>query len=408
MNYTFHENTDEKLLDAFVVNSDQNSIFQCSNWAKVKNNWNHYLTSMTDENENIVASALILTRDFPLGKKLFYIPRGPILDYHNTELVGLYFSKIKELAKKDNAIAVIFDPKIYSRRYPYHNRMDDIPLENEDIIQTLKNLGAEHKGYTKMINETYQPRFNAEMDVEEDYMEKMDRKTVRSIERAYRRGAEIYEGREYLDDFCEAMHYTEVRKNVALRNKEYFQNMIDVYQDKCILAVAKLNFPKQMEICKNRLEENKNALTQEGLTKKQKKEIEKAIGEDEDELKKLQEDYEAEGKDEIVLTGILGLFNDKMMELAYMGNNPRSIRLRASYAIYNHCLDYCAKHGIRECSFGGIEGTLDDGLTIFKSNFIMNVEEYIGEFTFVLQPTLFHLFDSVYPKAMNFLLKFRK
>ena len=63
-----------------------------------------------------------------------------------------------------------------------------------------------------------------------------------------------------------------------------------------------------------------------------------------------------------------------------MGNNPDYLRMYSSYLLYAKCLDRCVDLGIEHCSFGGIEGTLDDGLTLFKSNWIMNVEEYIGDF----------------------------
>ena len=408
MNYIFNKNTDEKQIDDFVINSEQNNLFQCSNWAKVKNNWHHYFTSMSDEDGKIVASALILSRDFPLGKKLFYIPRGPVMDYHNKELVEAYFSKIKELAKEDKAIAVIFDPKVYSRKYLFKDRNENIPLENEDIVQTLINLGAKHKGYTKMIIETHQPRYNAEMDVEEGYYDQLDRKTIRSINTSVKKGTEYYYGPEYIDDFAEAMHYTEERKGIALRNKDYFQNMIDAYGEDCLLGVAKLNFPKQIKTLEERIASAKNDLDNPDISRKQKNTLQESLKNDEEELTKIKEDYAVEGKDEIVLTGILAIFNKKMMEIVYMGNNPRAMRIRASYYLYNKCIELCEKKHIKECSFGGIEGTLDDGLTVFKSNFIMNVEEYIGEFTFVLDPLFFNLFDSVYPKLLTLVGKFRK
>ncbi|MBR2067440.1 MAG: peptidoglycan bridge formation glycyltransferase FemA/FemB family protein, partial [Solobacterium sp.] len=361
-----------------------------------------------DENNLIVASALVLYRTMPLGKKLFYIPRGPVMDYHNQELVSFVFDHLKALAKKEKAIAIIFDPKVLSRRYLYTKKDEDIPLENIDVIEELKRQGALHKGYTKAIGETYQPRFIAEMDVYEGYMNDLNRKTIRSINTAIKKGTKIYEGKEYIKDFARAMHYTETRKNIALRNEDYFKNMVDVYGDNCILAVAKLNIKEQINLLKDRILASNQELSQADLSKKRRAALSQSIKDDEEELKKLEEDYQNEVEDEIILCGILALFNEKTMEIAYMGNNPKAMRIRASYYLYNHCIEYCEKHGIHECSFGGIEGTLDDGLTIFKSNFIMNVEEYIGEFTIVLDSFTFNLFDKAYPKFRQLMSKLRK
>ena len=75
--------------------------------------------------------------------------------------------------------------------------------------------------------------------------------------------------------------------------------------------------------------------------------------------------------------------------------------MKSSYLLYDRCLAIAAEKGIPECSFGGIEGTLDDGLTLFKSNFPMNVEEYIGEFNLVLNKPLYKGFDETYPKMLK-------
>jgi serine/alanine adding enzyme len=54
-----------------------------------------------------------------------------------------------------------------------------------------------------------------------------------------------------------------------------------------------------------------------------------------------------------------------------------------------------------------MEGTLDDGLTVFKSNFLMNVEEAIGEFNFVLNRPVYWAFDKAYPYVLKTAAKIR-
>ena len=109
----------------------------------------------------------------------------------------------------------------------------------------------------------------------------------------------------------------------------------------------------------------------------------------------------------VITCGILAVYNESLMELFYMGNNPDYLRMYSSYLLYAKCLDRCVDLGIEHCSFGGIEGTLDDGLTLFKSNWIMNVEEYIGEFNVVLDPFMYKMFDEIYPKVQSLSAKIR-
>ena len=99
MNYQFHLSTDASQFNTFVIHSDQNNLFQCTPWADVKNNWEHLYASVTNE-DKIVATAMVLIRCLPLHKTLFYIPRGPVMDYDNHELVSFMIEHLKKEAKK--------------------------------------------------------------------------------------------------------------------------------------------------------------------------------------------------------------------------------------------------------------------------------------------------------------------
>lgn len=405
MSLQFYLDTDRKEFDTFVMNHPQNNLFQCSNWAEVKNNWETKLTCVK-EGETIVATGLVLIRKLIGNKTLFYIPRGPILDYSNAELIRFYFSNLKEYAKTRHAIAIRFDPAILVRKYAYHDRENKPAMKNTEMIPLLASIDAIHRGYTTYIEEATQPRYNAQMDVTNDYEAHLEHKTMKCIRAAQKKGITLYEGHEYLEDFAKAMHYTEVRKKVALRNIDYFKNMLEVYGEQGICMVTKLNFPKQIELLTNRIEQQTEELNG-NPNKKRKAELERLITQDSKELLQLQEDYQREGCDEIVTGGILACYNSRLMELFYMGNHPDYLRMYSSYLLYKACLDRCVEKDIPSCSFGGIEGTLDDGLTLFKSNWIMNVEEYIGEFNIVLDSVVYRLFDKVYPNILKLAAKLR-
>ena len=406
MAYEFLLNIEPNELDAFVMSGEQNTLFQCSPWADIKSNWEHLYTAVKEDGV-IVGAALVLIRRMPLGTTLFYIPRGPVMDYRNEELVRFYFSQLKKTAKKRKAIAIRFDPSVLSRKYAYKDRAEAHVYENTDIIEMLKKLGARHKGYTVRIEEATQPRFNAEMDVTPDYREHLEHRTTKCIRAAEHKGIEVYEGPEYVHDLATAMHYTEVRKGVALRNEEYFRNMMEVYGDHAICMVTRLNFPRQLKRLEGSIADAEAKLAEGTLKKKEKAAVNQQLTNDRKEIEKLRADYEREGKDEVITCGILAVYNDGLMELFYMGNHPDYLRMYSSYLLYAKCLDRCVDLGITHCSFGGIEGTLDDGLTLFKSNWLMNVEEYIGEFNIVLNRPVYKAFDEIYPFVLKQAAKLR-
>ncbi|MBQ6221704.1 MAG: peptidoglycan bridge formation glycyltransferase FemA/FemB family protein [Solobacterium sp.] len=273
---TFIENLDPAQNDAFVIQSSQNSLFQTSLWAELKNTtWNPFFVGIKRDNV-LCASAMVLVRKLLPGKTLMYIPRGPVMDYEDEELVEYMFTSLRAYAKKMHSIAVRFDPCILVRRYPYSERRTDREMQNLDVIEKLKKYGIRHKGFTTLIEESTQPRFNAAMIVEEGYEKKLEHRTRKCINAAVKKGIILRSGREYLHDFATAMHYTEVRKKVALRNEDYFRQMMDVFGDRCICIVAYLNFPEQISKLETRIAENQ-ALLEGDLSKKKRNEINQTL-----------------------------------------------------------------------------------------------------------------------------------
>ncbi len=404
MAYAFYLNIPTNEIDEFVENHEQNSLFQCSKWAQVKNNWEHFFTGVKD-GDKIVGTALVLKRNMPLGKSLFYIPRGPVMDYHNQELVSFFIENLVSLAKKHHAISLRFDPNVYSKKYAYETKDDNHDRENEDIVSYLTSIGTKHNGYTINIEEATQPRFNASTH-SCDYLTKLDKKVRQSIKTAEKKGAEFYEGHEYIHEFAQAMKYTEERKGVALRNESYFQRMADIYGDQCIIMVAKLNFDKQIKKLEMEIQQAEKELL-ETPYQKQKNQYQLKITNATKELEKLKEEKQKEGKEEIILSGKLAIFNKNRMEFVYAGNNAEYLRFRTIYALYAKYFDIAEKMNIDYVSMGGIEGTLDDGLTKFKSSWNMEVEEYIGEFNYILDPIMYKAFDDIYPWVLKTSAKLR-
>ena len=399
MAFVFHTDADPAAVEAFVTDHEQNSLFQCPEWAEVKSNWDCFFTCVTEDGD-IAATALVLKRRMPLGRCLFYIPRGPVMDYRNEPLVRFYIDALTKLAKKNRAIALRFDPNVFSRVYPYAEKDQPHPYENTDVIELLKSCGAKHRGYTVMIEEATQPRFNASMQCTPDYFSRLDHKVRQSCATALKKGAKLYEGHEYIHEFAEAMHYTETRKGVALRTEEYFRHMCEVYGERCIVMVVKLNFTEQ--IAQLRLQiEDVNRRLETVQYKKQKNALLQQLKNAETDLARLEEEQRKEGKDEVILAGKLAVYNRNRMEFVYMGNNTDYMRLRSSYLLYKTYMDICVEKGIRYVSMGGIEGTLDDGLTTFKSSWLMNVEEYIGEFNIILDKPVYTAFDRIYPWVLK-------
>lgn len=84
-------------------------------------------------------------------------------------------------------------------------------------------------------------------------------------------------------------------------------------------------------------------------------------------------------------------FGDQM-EMLYAGMNDDFKHFYPQYLLYTTQFKDAFNQGYSFCSMGGVEGTLDDGLSIYKSAYDPHVVEYIGEFDIVLNKFMYQVY----------------
>ena len=98
--------------DDFVTAHPQANLLQSSAWAQIKDNWaNERLGFYKDD--HLVAAASVLIKPLPLGMTMLYIPRGPIMDYGDKELLTFVLASLKKFAKEKKALFIKFDPSLF-------------------------------------------------------------------------------------------------------------------------------------------------------------------------------------------------------------------------------------------------------------------------------------------------------
>ena len=86
---------------------------QSFTWGEVMKHKNfepHYV--VMKDNDDIVASALMLKKNLFKGYCYYYIPRGFMLDYHNDSILEEFTTYLTKYAKNNKAIYVKIDPDI--------------------------------------------------------------------------------------------------------------------------------------------------------------------------------------------------------------------------------------------------------------------------------------------------------
>ncbi len=372
--------------DQFVKEHELVNVLQSSAWEEVKSDWQHEKFGAY-RGDKLLATASILIKTLPLGYRMFYIPRGPVLDYKDAELLNFVLQSIKSYARSKRAIFVIFDPSICLSQSSIKHEKIEYP-ENMAIIENLQRMGVRWSGKTDGMGDTIQPRIQAKVYKENFTEDKLCKSTKQAIRSARNKGVEIQIGRdELLESFSFLMKKTEKRKDIHLRNEAYYKKLLDNFKDKAYITLATLDIAKRLRELEERLAKNlalEEAFTESTRTSKveaQKKEKERLV-EERDFLQR----YLNEEKSNIPLAATLSLeFGNTSVNL-YAGMDDAFKRYNAPILTWYETARYAFERGMVWQNLGGVENSLNGGLYHFKEKFNPTIEEYLGEFTMPTHP----------------------
>lgn len=407
MKYVFKSSIDRNEYDSFVKKFDSTSFMQTSSWADVKSAWSHDLVGMY-EDEKLVCATLILKRNLFLGKKLFYIPRGFVIDYKNKVLLKQFTLELKKYAKQNGAIDIKIDPFICFNEDNIQNIKKNKGIEirksfttdTKEIVKNLKELGFIHGGYKKEVNAYIQPRYTMAISLKDKDGKKLESETLR---RTFPKNTRNYIGKyqeergvsfsysnnkEDVKDLVSMLNCTESRQHIALRNENYFKKLMECFPENAVLFFAKVNIDKYITFLN---EDMKNNESKKEFCQKQIKEAQ--------ELKKEYGNNPLAGATIVMMPTCKK--GTKVASFLYAGTNTKilpSLKITNGLMFYRLC--YCLDKDVDYCDLGGIDGSLGDHLATFKSKFNPNVLELVGEFDLIINKPLYKLF--------NVLMKLRK
>ncbi len=66
--------------------------------------WKNHPLLRCKKKEKILAATLIEEEPVLMGRKIFYAPRGFLIDYHNFQLLKFFVENLKEFVKKEKRI----------------------------------------------------------------------------------------------------------------------------------------------------------------------------------------------------------------------------------------------------------------------------------------------------------------
>ena len=172
------------------------------------------------------AGAQILFKHLPLGKTIAYIPKGPLVDWHDAPQCRELFSAIDAEAKKHNAIFLKIEPDVWRQSTETAAAVTDF-MSNAGFIQA----------------DTIQPQTTILVDIsgdEETILADMKQKTRYNIRLAKRKGVSIRRGNETdIQIFYDLSQQTAPREEFGIHSLDYYQAAHRLFgSQQCALLVA--------------------------------------------------------------------------------------------------------------------------------------------------------------------------
>ncbi|MEZ7570440.1 aminoacyltransferase [Streptococcus anginosus] len=399
--YTYKIGISAQEHDDFVKASSQTNLLQSTSWAKVKDNWDNERIGFYKNNQ-LVASASILIKPLPLSMTMLYIPRGPIMDYQDQELLHFVLTSLKKFAKTKKALFIKFDPSLFLVQAQIGEDKKE-QQETLDVIQNLQKAGAIWVGRTESLDETIQPRFQANIYKDNFSEELLSKSTRQAIRTARNKGIQVqFGGKGLLDDFSTLMKKTENRKSIHLRGKDYYQKLLDTYPEHSYITLASIDLNERLESL-----QAQKAKAEKEASKFTEKTKPGKIENNKQEQKRLQEEMDflsekiAQGVTTVPLSGTLVLEYGATSENIYAGMDEEYRRYQPALLTWYETAKHAFDRGANWQNMGGVENDLDGGLYHFKSKFNPTIEEFVGEFNLPTNP-LYHLSNLAYTLRKKF------
>ena len=217
MSLQVDETCDPSVWDQFVSSHDAGNLMQSYGWGEFQRGrgWTPRYAKL-QEGEDLRAAALILTRTVPgLGGKVYYAPRGPVVDFADRPTVETFFEELGEYVKQTGGIFLRCDPYWPESEIP----------NGACLPPSLTRLSRDWSYWNL-------PRFVFWLDLEGDEETVMGRMTSpyrNEVRWGYRNGVVFSHSKlDGLKEFHGLMALTAQRKGIAFHGLEYYRQLIEM------------------------------------------------------------------------------------------------------------------------------------------------------------------------------------
>lgn len=396
--------------DKFAESHPLGSYHQSSNYALLasEQGYEYDLLGFVDDQGNIYAASLILSKKIGMFTRYGYAPKGFLIDYYNQNLLKEFTQALIKYYYKKNFAFIKINPEISIGTMDYKNKRITYN-KNQIIDSTLKTLNFRKLEGEKHF-ETKIPQFNAVQILKSTNLRTISKNTRNKINKSIRNGLSLIKGER--DDI--AILYEFIKNKVNHPINHYYNyynafarnNSIDIF-------LVQIDFEKCLINLRQKYEEeveNNNILVQKVMENPNEANLKRKLSSDNAlniyrENIKVATQYLAINKTAYIAGAITIKYKNRIYILI-SGYNPEFKRFCPNYFLHFKLIEYYKKD-YDFLDLNGITGDFNGsnpykGLNEFKLGFNPLAFEYIGEYDFIINDGLYKSLDQSGQLAKEF------
>lgn len=403
----------KKEFDSYALNHPLGSFQQTSSWGRfMEGDKFHAYYVGGFIKEHLVGASLLLSYEIKKDKvRLFYAPRGFLIDYKNEELLKEFTEEVKKFIIEKHGVFLKIDPYILVRDRNSEGNIIEGGVYNDFVEVNLTNAN-----FIK-VNDKIQPKWISRINLKEktidDIFNNFSPKARQTVRRNERLGFKV---RDFdfkdIDKFIDIINNESRKYNTIVPTKTFYLDLkqtfdgnikfMEVYfkKDEVTSNIDKMisEVIKEKEVRINNYHNSK--MTAEYF-------IDKEL-EDEEEIKRLEslKEYFSKCSDDVSMGIYMFITIGNEVVALNGGIVDEYNKLDASYTLHYEMIRYAIENGYKYYNLYEIGDINDSNNKLknsynYKKNFGGEVVELVGEYDLVINPKYTNMARKYFPEYLG-------
>ena len=402
----------KKEFDNYALNHPFGSFQQTSFWGKfMEGDKFHAYYVGGFIKEKIVGASLLLSCEIRKKIRVFYAPRGFLIDYKNEELLKEFTEEVKNFIIEKHGIFLKIDPYILVR-----DRDSEGNIIEGGVYNDFVKINLEHAGFIKTTDKI-QPKWLSRINLKdknlEDVFNGFSPKARQTIRRNERLGFKVRDlDFKEIDKFMVIINKEENKYNTVSPTKTFFQDLKQAFDGN--IQFKEVYFKKEeviSNIDKMIIEVNKEKEVRINNYHNSKMTVDYFIDkelEDEKEIKRLEnlKEYFSKCSDDVSMGIYMFITIGNEIVSLYGGIVDEYNKLDASYTLHYEMIEYAIENGYKYYNLYEIGDITDSNNKLansynYKKNFGGEVIELVGEYDLIINPKYTDMARKYFPEYLG-------